>query len=166
MTPVRESQGASTPNTVTLALPGQIPILEVSQDHDRSNGCCFVLKYKSVPWFFTTCWFKILCREVQDTVEMDIANNLMNDDFPGSLAEEEDQQRALTDMQGVFCGNRPMRISTTTPKRNSPLLFPLSSTWAMHCYTQKQFSPACVLLGHRAKAVPKTAQVEADTIKV
>lgn len=32
------------------------------------------------------------------------------------FAEEMDQQRALTEMQGVFCGNRPMRISTATPK--------------------------------------------------
>lgn len=35
------------------------------------------------------------------------------------FAEEGDQQRALTDMQGVFCGNRPMRISTATPKNKS-----------------------------------------------
>ena len=29
---------------------------------------------------------------------------------------ESDQQRALVEMQGVYCGNRPMRISTATPK--------------------------------------------------
>ena len=29
---------------------------------------------------------------------------------------EGDQQRALNEMQGVYCGNRPMRISTATPK--------------------------------------------------
>lgn len=32
------------------------------------------------------------------------------------FSEEGDQQRALTEMQGVYCGNRPMRISTATPK--------------------------------------------------
>ena len=35
------------------------------------------------------------------------------------FAEEADQQRALTEMQGVYCGNRPMRISTATPKNKS-----------------------------------------------
>ncbi len=32
------------------------------------------------------------------------------------FSEESDQQRALVEMQGVYCGNRPMRISTATPK--------------------------------------------------
>lgn len=32
------------------------------------------------------------------------------------FADEGDQQRALSEMQGVYCGNRPMRISTATPK--------------------------------------------------
>lgn len=32
------------------------------------------------------------------------------------FSEETDQQRALVEMQGVYCGNRPMRISTATPK--------------------------------------------------
>ena len=36
------------------------------------------------------------------------------------FADEADQQRALTDMQGVYCGNRPMRISTATPKNKGP----------------------------------------------
>ncbi|CAG8755418.1 548_t:CDS:2, partial [Racocetra fulgida] len=31
------------------------------------------------------------------------------------------QQRALLEMQGSFCGNRPMRISTATPKNKSGL---------------------------------------------
>ncbi|KAL9129778.1 MAG: hypothetical protein Q9217_001854 [Psora testacea] len=35
------------------------------------------------------------------------------------FSEEGDQQRALSEMQGVYCGNRPMRISTATPK-NKP----------------------------------------------
>ncbi|KAI9771176.1 MAG: hypothetical protein M1840_002527 [Geoglossum simile] len=35
------------------------------------------------------------------------------------FSEEADQQRALTEMQGVYCGNRPMRISTATPKNKS-----------------------------------------------
>jgi RNA recognition motif-containing protein len=33
--------------------------------------------------------------------------------------DESDQQRALTEMHGVFCGNRPMRISTAHPKHES-----------------------------------------------
>jgi RNA recognition motif-containing protein len=32
------------------------------------------------------------------------------------FSDEQDQQRALSEMQGVYCGNRPMRISTATPK--------------------------------------------------
>ncbi|KAL9625408.1 MAG: hypothetical protein Q9160_000471 [Pyrenula sp. 1 TL-2023] len=32
------------------------------------------------------------------------------------FSDESDQQKALTEMQGVYCGNRPMRISTATPK--------------------------------------------------
>ncbi|OCK95299.1 mRNA binding post-transcriptional regulator [Cenococcum geophilum 1.58] len=35
------------------------------------------------------------------------------------FADESDQQRALSEMQGVYCGNRPMRISTATPKNKS-----------------------------------------------
>lgn len=35
------------------------------------------------------------------------------------FAEERDQQDALANMQGVYCGNRPMRISTATPKNKS-----------------------------------------------
>ncbi|KAI2638236.1 hypothetical protein GGS21DRAFT_510268 [Xylaria nigripes] len=32
------------------------------------------------------------------------------------FSNEDDQQRALTEMQGVYCGNRPMRVSPATPK--------------------------------------------------
>ena len=32
------------------------------------------------------------------------------------FSDEVDQQAALSQMQGVYCGNRPMRISTATPK--------------------------------------------------
>nr|CAG8603593.1 14874_t:CDS:2 [Entrophospora candida] len=32
------------------------------------------------------------------------------------FGEESDQQRALVEMQGALCGNRPIRISTATPK--------------------------------------------------
>ena len=32
------------------------------------------------------------------------------------FSDESDQQKALSEMQGVYCGNRPMRISTATPK--------------------------------------------------
>ncbi|KAK8163879.1 mRNA binding post-transcriptional regulator [Phyllosticta citrichinensis] len=35
------------------------------------------------------------------------------------FSEESEQQRALNEMQGVYCGNRPMRISTATPKNKS-----------------------------------------------
>lgn len=35
------------------------------------------------------------------------------------FSDEMDQQRALTEMQGIYCGNRPMRISTATPKNKS-----------------------------------------------
>ena len=35
------------------------------------------------------------------------------------FSDEGDQQRALTEMQGVYCGNRPMRISTATPKNKN-----------------------------------------------
>ncbi|KAK9486599.1 hypothetical protein V1527DRAFT_462923 [Lipomyces starkeyi] len=32
------------------------------------------------------------------------------------FTDESEMQRALTEMQGFYCGNRPMRISTATPK--------------------------------------------------
>lgn len=35
------------------------------------------------------------------------------------FSEEADQQSALQQMQGVYCGNRPMRISTATPKNKT-----------------------------------------------
>ncbi|KAL8950657.1 MAG: hypothetical protein Q9222_003316 [Ikaeria aurantiellina] len=35
------------------------------------------------------------------------------------FSDEQDQQRALNEMQGVYCGNRPMRISTATPKNKT-----------------------------------------------
>ncbi|KAH7369420.1 hypothetical protein B0T11DRAFT_327507 [Plectosphaerella cucumerina] len=35
------------------------------------------------------------------------------------FSDEQDQQRALVEMQGVYCGNRPMRISTATPKNRN-----------------------------------------------
>ncbi|PKX90300.1 RNA-binding domain-containing protein [Aspergillus novofumigatus IBT 16806] len=40
------------------------------------------------------------------------------------FSDENDQQRALTEMQGVYCGNRPMRISTATPKNKGPGVVP------------------------------------------
>jgi RNA recognition motif-containing protein len=36
------------------------------------------------------------------------------------FTDPRDQERALTEMQGVYCGNRPMRISTATPKNKGP----------------------------------------------
>jgi len=35
------------------------------------------------------------------------------------FSDENDQQQALQQMQGVYCGNRPMRISTATPKNKN-----------------------------------------------
>ncbi|KXL46091.1 MAG: hypothetical protein FE78DRAFT_146865, partial [Acidomyces sp. 'richmondensis'] len=35
------------------------------------------------------------------------------------FSDEAEQQKALAEMQGVYCGNRPMRISTATPKNKS-----------------------------------------------
>ena len=35
------------------------------------------------------------------------------------FSDEADQQNALQQMQGVYCGNRPMRISTATPKNKT-----------------------------------------------
>ncbi|KAK4555870.1 hypothetical protein LTR86_007090 [Recurvomyces mirabilis] len=35
------------------------------------------------------------------------------------FSDETDQQNALREMQGVYCGNRPMRISTATPKNKA-----------------------------------------------
>ncbi|KAI0600036.1 hypothetical protein F4775DRAFT_590757 [Biscogniauxia sp. FL1348] len=35
------------------------------------------------------------------------------------FSDEQDQQRALVEMQGVYCGNRPMRVSPATPKNRS-----------------------------------------------
>ncbi|KAK3629291.1 hypothetical protein LTR56_018178 [Elasticomyces elasticus] len=35
------------------------------------------------------------------------------------FSDEQEQQSALNEMQGVYCGNRPMRISTATPKNKS-----------------------------------------------
>ena len=35
------------------------------------------------------------------------------------FSDENDQSKALTEMQGVYCGNRPMRISTATPKNKN-----------------------------------------------
>ncbi|KAI0165039.1 hypothetical protein GGR57DRAFT_221625 [Xylariaceae sp. FL1272] len=32
------------------------------------------------------------------------------------FSSEDEQQRALSEMQGVYCGNRPMRVSPATPK--------------------------------------------------
>ncbi|KAK6953982.1 hypothetical protein Daesc_003944 [Daldinia eschscholtzii] len=35
------------------------------------------------------------------------------------FSDEKDQQRALVEMQGVYCGNRPMRVSPATPKNRN-----------------------------------------------
>src|SRR5271170_487927 len=34
------------------------------------------------------------------------------------FSDESERDRALSEMQGVYCGNRPMRISTAVPKNN------------------------------------------------
>ncbi|KAF2857127.1 RNA-binding domain-containing protein [Piedraia hortae CBS 480.64] len=52
------------------------------------------------------------------------------------FADEADQQKALREMQGVYCGNRPMRISTATPKNKSmvgnPMGMPTSPGMGMY----------------------------------
>jgi RNA recognition motif-containing protein len=35
------------------------------------------------------------------------------------FSDDHDQQRALIEMQGVYCGNRPMRVSMATPKNRN-----------------------------------------------
>ncbi|EOO04238.1 putative trna selenocysteine-associated protein 1 protein [Phaeoacremonium minimum UCRPA7] len=73
------------------------------------------------------------------------------------FAEEGDQQRALVEMQGVYCGNRPMRISTATPKTRShqygqgnhggpgmmqqPPMQQGGMNWGMQPYYQQNFNP-------------------------
>ncbi|KAI0125449.1 hypothetical protein BJ170DRAFT_596704 [Xylariales sp. AK1849] len=41
------------------------------------------------------------------------------------FSDEQDQQRALVEMQGVYCGNRPMRVSPATPKNRSVHCVPI-----------------------------------------
>lgn len=48
------------------------------------------------------------------------------------FTDEGEQQRALTEMQGVYCGNRPMRISTATPKNKSGAAASGPGPMAMH----------------------------------
>ncbi|OLL24868.1 putative RNA-binding protein [Neolecta irregularis DAH-3] len=36
------------------------------------------------------------------------------------FSDEAEQQDALSEMQGVYCGNRPMRINSATPKNRNP----------------------------------------------
>jgi RNA recognition motif-containing protein len=48
------------------------------------------------------------------------------------FTDESEQQRALTEMQGVYCGNRPMRISTATPKNKSGAAVAGPGPMAMH----------------------------------
>jgi RNA recognition motif-containing protein len=45
------------------------------------------------------------------------------------FSDPAEQERSLAEMQGVYCGNRPMRISTATPK-NRP--GPMASAMSMH----------------------------------
>ncbi|EEB05460.1 RNA-binding protein [Schizosaccharomyces japonicus yFS275] len=40
--------------------------------------------------------------------------------------DENDQKRALTEMQGVYCGNRPMRIAMATPKSKNHMYSPMN----------------------------------------
>lgn len=71
------------------------------------------------------------------------------------FSDEGDQQRALVEMQGVYCGNRPMRISTATPKTRShqfgqgqqhqmvqaPAAVAGGMNWGMPQYYQQGFNP-------------------------
>ncbi|KAF9897934.1 tRNA selenocysteine 1-associated protein 1, partial [Lobosporangium transversale] len=38
------------------------------------------------------------------------------------FGDEAEQQRALHEMQGVYCGSRPIRVSVATPKNKAPVL--------------------------------------------
>jgi RNA recognition motif-containing protein len=51
------------------------------------------------------------------------------------FSDEGDQQRALVEMQGVYCGNRPMRISTATPKNRSGAATVMPGAGPMGMYT-------------------------------
>ncbi len=44
------------------------------------------------------------------------------------FSDEQDQQRALVEMQGVYCGNRPMRVSPATPKNRRVTHAPSSTS--------------------------------------
>ncbi|EGS18968.1 uncharacterized protein CTHT_0055850 [Thermochaetoides thermophila DSM 1495] len=74
------------------------------------------------------------------------------------FSDEADMQRALVEMQGVYCGNRPMRISTATPKQRShhhqyghhppaPMMPPVPGhpaappMWGNYPYYGQQYNP-------------------------
>jgi len=69
----------------------------------------------------------VLVQLFQNKYESTKSAKIMSDPISGMsrgygfvrFAAEQDQQKALTEMQGVYCGNRPMRISTATPKNKS-----------------------------------------------
>lgn len=46
------------------------------------------------------------------------------------FSDESEMQRALTEMQGFYCGSRPMRISTATPKNKSMGIPPMVNAMA------------------------------------
>ncbi|KAF2458274.1 mRNA binding post-transcriptional regulator [Lineolata rhizophorae] len=66
----------------------------------------------------------VLCSLFQNRFPSCKAAKIMTDPISGMsrgygfvrFSDETEQQRALGEMQGVYCGNRPMRISTATPK--------------------------------------------------
>lgn len=66
------------------------------------------------------------------------------------FGEESDQQRALVEMQGVYCGNRPMRISTATPKTRyvgpPGQALPIPNILAVRISTDTDRSPVRCLL--------------------
>lgn len=69
----------------------------------------------------------VLCSLFQSKFQSCKSAKIMSDPISGMsrgygfvrFSDENDQQQALQQMQGVYCGNRPMRISTATPKNKS-----------------------------------------------
>lgn len=69
----------------------------------------------------------VLCSLFQSKFQSCKSAKIMTDPISGMsrgygfvrFSDENDQQQALQQMQGVYCGNRPMRISTATPKNKS-----------------------------------------------
>ena len=55
------------------------------------------------------------------------------------FGDEEEQQRAMTEMQGQFCGSRQIRISSATPKHRMAIV-PTGGMFGMHRQQHQQFN--------------------------